>query len=69
MGGQKQTFSAAGIVVTGARNSYRVLGSWRDLIGQSYGLILIAKLFFVAFAIALGGYNRIVNLRTMRPRI
>ncbi len=47
-----------GILITGAYNAYRVLGSPRDLIDVSYGNVLVFKLALVLFAIALGGVNK-----------
>lgn len=52
----------AGILATGAYNSYRVLGSPRDLVEADYGQVLVFKLCFVLVAIALGGYNKFVGL-------
>ena len=52
----------AGILATGAYNTYRVLGSPRDLIEGDYGHILVFKLCLVLIAIALGGFNKFYGL-------
>lgn len=52
----------AGILVTGAYNAYRVLGSPRQLIEVDYGQVLGFKLCLVVVAIALGGFNKFVGL-------
>jgi copper resistance protein D len=51
-----------GILATGAYNSYRVLGSVRELVNTDYGHVLVFKLVFVLLAIALGGYNKVIGL-------
>jgi putative copper resistance protein D len=56
------TVALAGILATGAYNSYRMLGSLRDLIESDYGHVLVFKLCFVLLAIALGGLNRFYGL-------
>jgi putative copper resistance protein D len=56
------TAALAGILATGACNSYRVLGSVRDLPDTEYGHVLLLKLCFVLVAMALGGYNRFFGL-------
>jgi len=52
----------AGILVTGAYNSFRVLGSPRDLLNADYGHVLVFKLCFVLVAIALGSFNKFFGL-------
>jgi putative copper resistance protein D len=56
------TAALVGILATGAYNTYRVLGSPRDLIEGDYGHVLVFKLCFVLAAIALGGFNRFQGL-------
>ena len=56
------TAALAGILATGAYNTYRVLDSPRDLIEGDYGHVLVFKLGFVLVAIALGGFNRFHGL-------
>jgi copper resistance protein D len=50
------------ILATGVYNSYRVLGSVRDLIESDYGHVLVFKLCFVLVGIALGAVNRFYGL-------
>lgn len=52
------TAALFGIVVTGAINSWRGLGTPHDLIDSVWGLILLAKMAGVAIAVALGAINR-----------
>lgn len=54
--------AVAGIIATGAYNAYRVLGSPRDLLAESYGQVLLIKLLLVLIAIALGGFNKFFGL-------
>jgi putative copper resistance protein D len=56
------TMALAGILATGVYNSYRMLGSLRDLSDSDYGHVLVFKLCFVLLAIALGGLNRFHGL-------
>lgn len=56
------TAALAGILATGAYNTYRVLGGPRDLIDGDYGHVLVFKLCFVLLAIVLGGVNRFYGL-------
>ncbi len=62
------TAALAGILATGIYNSYRVLGSLRDLIESDYGHVLVFKLCFVLFAIVLGGFNRFCGLPAATSR-
>ncbi len=57
------TVALVGIVITGAYNAYRVLGSPRDLVDGFYGYVLLFKLGCVLIAIALGGFNKFYGLR------
>lgn len=52
----------AGILATGAYNAYRVLNSPRQLNEVDYGQVLTLKLCLVVIAIALGGFNKFVDL-------
>jgi copper resistance protein D len=58
------TAALTGILATGAYNAWRVLGSPRDLLEESYGQVLLLKLALVLVAIALGGFNRFLGLPT-----
>lgn len=55
------TFALAGIVMTGAFNTYRVLAHPAELVTTDYGWVLTTKLAFVAVAIASGAYNRFIG--------
>ncbi|TCS33099.1 putative copper resistance protein D [Paucimonas lemoignei] len=50
------------ILATGAYNSYRVLGSPRDLVETGYGYVFVFKLGVVVLAIGLGGFNKFFGL-------
>ncbi|MCA1247308.1 copper resistance D family protein [Massilia sp. MS-15] len=52
------TIALAGILVTGAISTWRVLASPADLIGNPYGTTLLIKVGLVLCAAALGGVNR-----------
>lgn len=54
--------SLAGILATGAYNTYRVIGSPRGLLETDYGRVLAFKLCLVLIAIALGGVNKFLGL-------
>jgi len=54
------TFALTGIFVTGLYASWRSLGGLENLVGNTYGNTLIAKLVFVGVAALLGGFNRFV---------
>lgn len=56
------TAALAGVLATGAYNSYRVLGSPGDLFDGGYGQVLLVKIVLVLIAIALGGYNKFLGL-------
>jgi len=56
------TGALAGILLTGAYNSCRVLGSLQDLIESDYGHVLVFKLCMVLVAIGLAGVNRFYGL-------
>lgn len=53
------TLALAGIFVTGALGAWRVLDSPQDLLGNTYGSALLAKVALVLCAAALGGFNRL----------
>ena len=55
------TVALAGIVITGAINTVRVLAHPADLVTTDYGVVLTTKLAFVAIAVILGAYNRFVG--------
>jgi copper resistance protein D len=59
---------AVGIVfATGVFNALRGTGgSLAALTGSSWGHVLLLKLALVAFALALGGYNRLVAMPQLR---
>lgn len=52
------TFALSGIFVTGLYASWRNLGGFDNLVGNSYGNTLVAKLLLVGVAAMLGGINR-----------
>lgn len=56
------TAALAGVLATGAYNSYRVLASPGDLFDGGYGQVLLVKILLVLIAIALGGYNKFLGL-------
>jgi putative copper resistance protein D len=56
------TAALAVILATGVYNSFRVLGSTRDLTESAYGHELVFKLCFVLVAIGLGAINRFHGL-------
>ena len=53
------TVALAGIVLTGAWNSWQRLSAPSDLWSHPYGMLLTAKLALVAGAAMLGGWNRL----------
>jgi copper resistance protein D len=55
------TIALAGIVLTGAYNAYRGLGTPYNLVSTFYGLVLSSKLCLVLLAIGLGGFNRFIG--------
>lgn len=52
----------SGILASGAYNAWRVLSSPRELLDVEYGNVLLFKLALVLFAMALGGFNKLVGL-------
>lgn len=56
------TLALATVLSTGAYNMWRVLTSPTDLVTTAYGWALTTKLTLVAMAIALGGWNRMVEM-------
>ncbi|MGA2372619.1 MAG: copper resistance D family protein [Candidatus Korobacteraceae bacterium] len=49
--------SVAVLVLSGFGMSLAYVGSWRSLIGTSYGVMLLAKIMMLAAMLALGGIN------------
>ena len=60
------TAALFGILATGTYNSYRVLGSLRDLLDAAYGHVLVFKLCFVVVAIALPVAPALIHVRLQR---
>ncbi len=56
------TAALAGIILTGACNAFRVLGSPRHWLQGDYGHVLAVKLGFVLAAALLGAFNRFRGL-------
>lgn len=52
------TFALVGIFITGLYATWRNLGGLGNLVGNSYGNTLVAKLLLVGVAAILGGFNR-----------
>lgn len=48
------------ILVSGAVNSWFLIGSWAALVGSQYGFVLILKLFCVLALLVLAAINRLV---------
>lgn len=46
------------LVVSGTLLAWRIIGSWSDLFGTTYGLLLIIKVGIVAVAVAVALWNR-----------
>jgi copper transport protein len=46
------------LAVAGGLMAWRILGSWAALVDTGYGQALLVKLFLVASAVAVAGYNR-----------
>lgn len=59
------TVALAGIFVTGAISTWRVLGSPGDLFGNPYGTALLIKVGLVLCAAALGGFNRFLVMPSL----
>lgn len=55
------TIALAGVVASGLYNAWERVGSVQNLAGNAYGVTLVAKLAFVAGAVALGAYNRFIG--------
>lgn len=55
------TLALAGIVVSGLFNVWQRIGALDQMVGNPYGVALSVKLLLVAFALALGAYNRFVG--------
>jgi putative copper resistance protein D len=53
--------SLGGIVLTGAYNAYRGLGTPHNLVSTSYGLVLSGKFCLVLLAIGMGAFNRFIG--------
>ena len=53
------------LVASGALLAWRIIGSWDDLFGTTYGRLLIVKVMIAALAVAIAGWNRFALL----PRI
>jgi putative copper resistance protein D len=56
------TVALLAILVTGAYNAYRVIGTPGDVVSTFYGNVLLFKLAMVVTAILLGGYNKFTGL-------
>jgi copper transport protein len=53
------------LVASGSLLAWRIIGSWDDLFGTTYGRLLIVKVMIAALAVAIAGWNRFALL----PRI
>jgi len=53
------TFALVALFITGAYNGWRGVGSPENLLGATYGKLLLLKLALVLVAAALGGHNRL----------
>ena len=56
------TYALAVLVVTGAVNGWRSVDQPANLLGTTYGRLLLLKLAFVFSAAALGGHNRFFEM-------
>ena len=60
---------AAGVLVvlagSGSVLAWRIVGSWEDLFGTTYGRLLIVKVMIAALAVGIAGFNRFALL----PRV
>jgi putative copper resistance protein D len=56
------TVALAALVATGAYNGWKNVGSPANLLGTTYGKLLLLKLAFVFTAAALGGHNRFFEM-------
>ena len=55
----------AALLVSGTVLTWRIIGSWEDLFGTSYGRLLLSKIVLVAAASGVASWNRFVLL----PRV
>ena len=53
------------LVASGSLLAWRIIGSWADLFGTTYGRLLIVKVMIAALAVAIAAWNRFALL----PRI
>ena len=53
------------LVASGSLMAWRIIGSWEDLFGTTYGRLLIVKVMIAALAVAIAAWNRFALL----PRI
>jgi copper transport protein len=53
------------LVASGSFLAWRIVGSWADLFGTTYGRLLIAKVMVAALAVGIAGWNRFALL----PRV
>ena len=53
------------LVASGSLMAWRIIGSWDDLFGTTYGRLLIVKVMIAALAVAIAAWNRFALL----PRI
>lgn len=54
------------LLASGTVLAWRIVGSWADLFGTTYGLLLLAKIALVAVASGVAGWNRFVLLPRVR---
>lgn len=56
----------AALLASGTILAWRIVGSWDDLFGTTYGRLLLAKIALVAVAAGIAGWNRFVLLPRVR---
>jgi putative copper resistance protein D len=56
------TVALIALFLTGAYNGWRGVSALENILGSSYGLVLVAKLALVLVAAALGGHNRFFEM-------
>ncbi|AOJ83162.1 copper resistance protein CopD [Burkholderia savannae] len=59
------TFALVVLFGTGAYNGWRGVGAAANLLGSTYGQVLLLKLALVAIAAALGGHNRFFEMPSL----
>ena len=59
------TLALIGIFATGLYNAFQRVGTVQNVLGNPYGTALLVKLAFIALAVALGGYNKVVGFPSL----